>query len=387
MPSWRIDLLATAPPQETSSGLSRVVWDLSAHLVARGHSVRVLYPAPPGSATAMWRGVAAVPIDDRPAGRRPFARDIALGRAASRQIDPSADLVVGNDEKAGALVLPGPGPRRPAFAMIVHDVGLHTFDTLRPLAPPGGLRQKIGDWLDRRALQRLERSAFGSARRIVIGSELNRDLLKRHYGIVGDRIVLIPFGVPDPHPPVGREAARRALKVPLDVPVVSFLGRTPDRQGLPIALDAFRRVRVLFPGARFLVAGSGAASEPGVMALGVVDEVVKNRLLEASDVFLFPARYEGFGLAPREAMQRSVATIVSSHVPLDGIDPKAAVRIVASDDPGDYASVLAELFSDPAMRRAIGAAGRVYAERFSFATMAERFEESMRPLLDGRASH
>lgn len=380
--AWRIEFLATAAPEETSSGLSREVWELGAALAALGHRVRVLFPAEPGVAPVPVRGVEAVPVPFTGAGRRPFARDIAIGRNATSLLDRDADVIVGNDEKAGAL---GPFPAgrggRPAFVMFVHDVALHTFDTLRPLEPDGGVRQRFGNWLDRRALQRLEGTALRRARLVLAASVLNRDLLARYYRLPPARIGLLPFGVPDPLDVGSREDARRKLKLPLDVPVVAFVGRTPERQGLPMALDAFRRIRVLFPGARFLVVGSSPPSEPGVASLGVVDEPTKARVLRAADVFIFPTRYEGFGLAPREAMRYGVPALVSAHVPLDGIDAKSAVRIVPTDDAGAYASELAELLADPALRRSIGEAGRRYADAASYDRMAERFEAMIAPLL------
>jgi phosphatidyl-myo-inositol alpha-mannosyltransferase len=382
MPRWRIEFLASVPPEEVSSGLGRVVWELAASLAALGHRVRVLYPAGEGPPAPPYKGVEGVPVPVGKATRRPFGRDIAIGRAATALFDPDADLVVGNDEKAGAIgALPGRGVHRPVFALFVHDVALHAFDTLRPLEPARGLRQRVGNWLDRRTLRTLEAAALDRSRVILVGSDVNEELLRRHYQVVADRIRRLPIGVPGPLEVGTKSEVRLALKIPPDVPVVAFVGRTPERQGLPTALDAFRRVRVFFPGARFIVVGSKPKSEPGLLALGIVDEATKARALRASDVFLFPARYEGFGLAPREAMGYGLAAVVSAHVPLDGIDREEAIRVVATDDPADYASELAELLADPALRRSIGEAALACAEDFSFDRMAERFEKIFAPYL------
>lgn len=380
MVGWRVEFLATAAPDSTS-GLSRGVWALSAALVERGHAVRVLFPSEDLAPIPPFRGVVGVPVPSAITSRRPFARDITIGRNASDLLDPQADVVIGNDEKAGALWWRTRPGGRPVFGMMLHDVSLHTFDTLRPLEPDRGMRQKVGNWIDRRTLKRLEGTALGKARLIVVATDLNRQLLERYYRVRDARVRTIPHGVADPVDVGSRSEARRALKVPDDVPVASFVGGNPERQGLPIALEAFRRVRLFFPGARLLVVGCPAPSDPGVMALGVVDEPTKARALRASDVFVFPARYEGFGLAPREAMRYGLATIASSHVPLEGLDPKREARIVASDDPADYASELAELFADPALRRSLGEAGKAYADQFSYAKMAERFEGALAPLL------
>lgn len=379
MAGWRVDLLATAAPDDPTSGLSRCVWELSRALAERGHSLRVLYPSDGRAEVPGPSHVEAVSVPVLGVSRRPFGRDIAIARAAASLVRPDADIVVGNDEKAGALELDGRGRRRPVFGMMFHDVALHTFDTLRPMAADRGVRQRVGDWVDRRALERLERSALTRADVVMVGTAKNRDLLGTYYHVPQDRVALLPHGVPAPLDVGTKTDARISLKVPTDVPVVAFVGRTPERQGLDIALEAFRRIRVFFPGARFLVAGSTPKSEPGVAALGVVDEETKARVYRAADVFVFPARYEGFGLAPREAMRYGLATVVSRHVPLEGAVAGTDVRVAADDDPGSYSSELAELLADPATGRELGLRGKAYADGFSYERMAERFETLFTP--------
>lgn len=383
MSAWSVDLLATAPPEELRSGLSRTVWSLASELVKRGHRTRVLYPSEPFATAPPLEGVERVPVPVVGVRKEPYGRERAIARAASDLLDPSTDLIVANDEKGGALTLPrGRRPGRPVFGMFVHDVQQHHLLTMRAATQPNpSVRQRLGTWLDRRTIRRLESTAFARSAAIVVASEPNRDLLQKYYPVPPTKLHVVPHGVPALLEVGSREACREALRVPLDVPVVTFLGRTPDRQGLPLALEAFRRVRVFFPGARFLVAGSTVPSEPGVTSLGVVDEATKSRLLHAADLFLFPARYEGFGLAPREAMRAGVATVVSRHVPMDGAVAGESYRLVREDDGGAYASELAELLADPALRRRIGEAGKAYAEQFSAERMAARFEAVFDPFL------
>jgi glycosyltransferase involved in cell wall biosynthesis len=382
---WRIEFFATGPASETSSGLSRAVWELAAALAARGHRPRVLYATETPASEPPYRGVPGVAVPLLKVSRRPFGRDIEAGRRVSENLDPQADIVVGNDEKAGVLQLPASKRAgRPVRVQMVHDVALHTFDTLRPLEPRRGVRQSLGNWLDRRTLRNLEGQALRRAEFLLAGSELNRSLLEKYYGVPASRVRLTPIGVADPLEVGTREEARAALHLPPDVPAVLFVGRTPERQGLPAALESFRRMRPLFAGVRLIVVGSTVPSEPGVLSLGLVDETTKALAFRAADVFLFPSRYEGFGLAPREAMRYGLATIVSAHVPLEGVESPRQVRIVRSDDAGEYASELAELLADSGMRRAMGEAGRLWADQFSYSKMAERFEEMLEPRLGAR---
>jgi glycosyltransferase involved in cell wall biosynthesis len=382
MGGWAIDFVATAPPEETRSGLSRVVWSLAVALAEAGHRPRVLYPSEPFRAQPPYHGVECVPVPVLKVRREPFGRERAIARAASGLLDPRADLIIANDEKGGAIEVPTSRGHHPVFGMIVHDVQQHHLRTMQA-APgrPTGIRQRIGNWLDRRTIDRLEKTALARASAILVASEANRALLHELYEIPAAKIHCVPLPVP-PLPAVGdRNQCRGDLHIPLDVPVIAFVGRTPERQGLPLALEAFHRIRTLFMGARLVVVGSTGTSEPGVMYLGVVDDETKARALASADLFLAPARYEGFGLAPREAMRAGVATIVSAEVPVDGAEVPADVRVVREPDAGAYASELAELLADPTARRKLADRGRAYAERFTPARSAQAFELVFAPLI------
>jgi len=161
------------------------------------------------------------------------------------------------------------------------------------------------------------------------------------------------------------------------VPVAAFVGHRPEGQGLAIALEAFRRSRVFFPGARFIVIGSSPKQDPGVLPLGVCDDATKARALSAADLFLFPSLEAGPAYAVPEAMRYGIPALVSSRVVLEGADPKKQYRAVATDDPGDYAAEFSELFADPALRRRIGEAGRKYADQFSGEKSAEAVEQAL----------
>jgi glycosyltransferase involved in cell wall biosynthesis len=382
MAGWAIDFVATAPPEDSRSGLSRVVWDLSSALAARGHAPRVLYPSEPFHLRPPYRGVECVPVPVVKVKREPYGRERAIARAASALLDPASELIVANDEKGGVLDLPrGRHGRRPLFAMFVHDVQQHHLRTMQALpGRPAGLRGRLGAWLDRRTIERLERTALERAVAILVSSRENERLLRELYAIPPNRIHPITLPVPMVVPVGTREQCRQDLRIPPDVPVVAFIGQNPERQGLPLALESFRRVRALFAGVRLLVVGSVGKSEPGVMYLGVVDEETKARALRAADVFLCPARYEGFGLAPREAMRAGLATIVSAHVPFEDAEGEV-VRVVAEDSAPAFASELAALLADPEGRRALGERGRLYAERFTPERSAEGFERIFAPLL------
>jgi hypothetical protein len=379
MPAWRIELLATDPIGAAAPDGRRTLWELGGALAQRGHSVRVLHTSGEPPARAAASGVVAVHVPGPPARPSPVDREIALGRNVADLIEPSADLVVGRDEVVGALGWTERGRRHPAVALLLDD------EAVRAFAPPGGrergIRARIGDWLDRRPVRKLQATALSRARVVLVTSELHRTLLESGRTPSGPRVGVLPAGVPAPIDVGSREAARAALQVPLDVHVAAFLAGSADVDGRAVALEAFERVRPIFPGARLLMAGKGARSEPGVMPFDPADEEARARVLRASDVALFPYGPGTSGLAPREAMRYGIATVTSRRIPLDGADPERATRRVPADDSGEYASALAELFAEPDRRRAIAAAGRAYADTLTFEKMAEAFEGELRSVL------
>jgi glycosyltransferase involved in cell wall biosynthesis len=384
MASSKIEIVAAPPVDPTSGSFRRTVWGLADALAERGHRVRVLYPAPPTSGPAAGNGAAvpvAVPVVAR--ARRPTGRVLDVARELSASLESDADLVIATDAKAGALSPPHAHGRHRApasFSLLLPEEGLPpSSDADDGSGRAGGFRGRIGEWIDRRARTRLETAALKRARLVWTISSEGRDRIAERHRLPADRIRVLPPAAPEPSAGDTRDEARRALRLPLDVPVVLFVGHSPDAQGLPLAIESFRRVRVFFPGARFAVLGCTAPSEPGVVSFGVVDEATKARAFAAGDVFLYPARESTLPLAALEAMRYGVAAIVGPKVRFPPPGPGAGARVVASDVPGDYASDLAEMLADPALRRRIATAGRRYAEEFTFARMAEAFEREALP--------
>lgn len=375
MSPWRIDILAGPPPEPTSPGRARGIWELAAGLAGRQHRVRVLYPTATPTPPPPYHGVAGVPVPVVTSKRRPVPQAVEVARAAADCLEPDTEVLLGVDDGAVALRPPSRG-RGPALALYLSSV---PTDGLGPGSNGGatGFLDRLGGWMDHRTLRRLETEALGRAAAVWASSSATRDRLAQLHHLPAGRVRLLLPTLPDPDLSAPRAAARLALRIPQDVPVAAFIGHRPETQGLAIALDAFRRSRVFFPGARFLVVGSSPKTDPGVIPLGVCDEATKAQALSAADLFLFPTQEAGPAYAVTEAMRYGVPALISERVQLEGAEPKKQYRAVASDDPADYAAEFAELFADPALRRRIGDAGRAYADQFSGARNAEAVEQGL----------
>ena len=382
MPGWRIEVVALAPPTTIAPGTAPIAWALPQALADLGHEVRVLYPTVSEGPAPSLRRAHAVPLGSAANGRREVPRTADFGRRVAAEIDRSAQLWLGFDPAAGAI--PAARGRGPARAYVAETIALDSLVRPGVAGARSGLRERVGGWLDRRTLRGLEETAVRRADAVFATRRGTGERLAELYEVPSRAIHEIPPGVPAPLDVGTKAQVRLGLHVPPDVPVAAFVGRDPAAEGLETALAAFRKVRVLFAGARFLVAGASLPPEPGVLCVGANDADARARVLRAADVLLFPAGPSGTPQAPWDALGYGIAMIVSARVPRDGLDDPRAIRTAASDDVGDYASELAELLADPALRRTLGEAAKACAASLTFDRMAERVEKVLRPIVGDR---
>jgi phosphatidylinositol alpha-mannosyltransferase len=168
---------------------------------------------------------------------------------------------------------------------------------------------------------------------------------------------------------------------PTEVPTVLFVGRIEKRKGLEVLLEAFSG---LAGDLRLQIAGDGPeagplrrhfADEPRLEWLGQVtgDELVRH--IAAAEVLVAPALGgESFGVVLLEAMAAGTA-VVASDIPGYRLAGDAAV---AWCPPGDAVALrheLTVLLGDPAARAQLAAAGRLVADRHSFADLAAAYRQ------------
>lgn len=262
----------------------------------------------------------------------------------------------------------------PQAVVTVHD--------LIPLALPAyraGHGQALYVWLVRAGLRR--------ARRLIADSEWTRSDLGRLAGVPRERVQVAPLGVDRrfyPGGPAARAEARQRLGLPDRFGL--FLSTRDLRKNLGVVLAAWPAVwracglplvvagRAPREGSRVYVdwfANLDSSAEAWLRVVGPVDERDKPDLYRAADVFVFPSRYEGFGLDPLEAMASGVPVAAADATSLPEVVGGAG-RLLPPDDPAAWAEAITAIAGSPGLAADLRERGLERAASFTWARTAER---------------
>jgi glycosyltransferase involved in cell wall biosynthesis len=216
------------------------------------------------------------------------------------------------------------------------------------------------------------RAVRRAARVLTVSETTRRDIIER-YRVPAERVVVTHNGVDGRFRPEGPRVDRG--------PFLLFVGALHPRKGLVTALEAMAQLPDAPP---LLVVGPakhGAAEvkaavdrlglDGRVELVGHVDDDDLARLYRSAEAFVFPSRFEGFGLPVVEAMASGTPVVTTTAGSLPEVAGDAAVLV----PPGDAAALatgIEQTLSEAAARRVAGLAN---AQRFRWDVLAARTAE------------
>ncbi len=222
-----------------------------------------------------------------------------------------------------------------------------------------------------------ERQEHALADRIVVGGSFARDSLVAE-GADAAKIRLNPYGV---------DWARFAAAAAATGPAPGggrplrflFVGSLIGRKGLPVLIDAWRRLQPC--DAELWLAGACGVHErplipelPGLRQLGRVPHADVPRLYGQADVFVLPSLLEGFSLVMLEALASGLPIIVTPNT--GGADLLASDelgRLIEPGSVGALAEALHHYLEHPPRREDVAAAAATLRARFSWAAYGDRW--------------
>ncbi|CAG9193774.1 glycosyltransferase family 1 protein [Paraburkholderia caribensis] len=129
------------------------------------------------------------------------------------------------------------------------------------------------------------------------------------------------------------------------------------------------------------VYGVGKDALPAfVKHLGYVSDGELAALYRRAACFVYPSRYEGFGLPPVEALALG-CPVIASRLPAVQEACGDAVLYTSPDDPAELARLLERITADAALRASLRERGRTRTEELTWRATAARLIEEISPWL------
>lgn len=234
---------------------------------------------------------------------------------------------------------------------------------------------------------RLYAWAKSREQRWVAVSGQNRSSLSTIFQIDENNLDLVYNGADNQAPTSDRAHLRSnlfsTLAWPTDTIALLSVGRLDRQKGFDLVIQAAPHVIRSFPSVRFLIAGEGTERERlealirqhnlvnHVRLLGHRKDVPD--LLAASDLFVFPSRFEGHPFSLLEAMAAGLPVVASSAsgIPEIVTDRKNGV-LFQSEDACDLLENLRWAIDHHAQRMSFAATGQITASRFNKQQMLDK---------------
>ncbi len=222
-----------------------------------------------------------------------------------------------------------------------------------------------------KAFQKLERSLYLRADRIMCSAAHVEQTLVRTYGCDPTRVATILIGANiqavDSSNDLPRYAAGRIL----------FVGIDWERKGGPTLLAAFEKLAPKFPHASLTIVGcSPAVSHPRVQVTGLIPRAAVADHFVNSSIFCLPSVVEPSAVASVEAMAFKLPVVATTVGGFPGmVNGGETGLLVPPSDPDALAGALSELLANPQRARNLGQAGyRRGQELFTWDAVGTRMQ-------------
>ena len=260
-------------------------------------------------------------------------------------------------------VLWGPHGTLPLAARIPSVVTVHDFTSI---TMPG--RHRLRTIL---SFNLFIGASLEKAARVACVSRAVAEEAMRGFGVAAAKIELVPNGVSEFFTPSGDEGD-----------YILYAGTLEPRKGLDVLFAVWWSLPA--PRPRLVLCGDAGwrtRMPEGIEVTGYVTRERLRELYRGARVFVYPSRYEGFGIPPLEALACG-APVVATRT---GAIPEFAKDVALLVDPGDREALRAALvrvLADDALRRDLRARGPERARAWTWErgarTMSQLIEETFR---------
>jgi glycosyltransferase involved in cell wall biosynthesis len=254
----------------------------------------------------------------------------------------------------------------------------------------------------------LRRYRFGRglrrAARVIAVSEATKRDVEAQMGVPAHCITRV-YNAPDPgffaraSGPGSQETQLILERYQIDYPYLLYAGNIRRNKNIPRLVEAFAVVRgqlcnhPLYKDLRLVIIGDTISQYPAVRQsviksrvenavrfLGFVPFETLRCFYESAACFVFPSRYEGFGLPPLEAMACGTPVVTSNVSSLPEVVGDAAI-LVNPENVFDIARGIGEVLLDEELRARLIRRGREQAGCFSWNWTARQVLEVYKDII------
>jgi glycosyltransferase involved in cell wall biosynthesis len=283
-----------------------------------------------------------------------------------------------------ALAFAGPLATTCPFVVTIYDLSFLRYpEAFRP-------------W-NRCYLSRFTAISARRARRIIAISESTKRDVVDLLGVPADRVDVVYCGTDESFrllPAAAVDHFRRERALPERF--ILFLGTLEPRKNVQALVRAYGRWHAADPSIPKLVVGGGKGWYydqifTAVEALGLAGEVIFPGYIgqeelplwyNAADLFVYPSRFEGFGLPVLEAMACGTPVVTSNVSSLPEVAGDAAL-LVPPDDEAQLIEAMRRALGDMALRQEMRAKGQAHAATFTWERTARQTAAAYERALGG----
>jgi len=252
-------------------------------------------------------------------------------------------------------------------------------------ANKSNLRFKFARYLEFQSIKR----ALGL---IAISEATKRDLIEI-LGVRGDDVVVTPLAVSDEFSALSRTegnwreqqfALRWALGIPIENPLLLYVGGIDPRKNVGFLLEVFAEVLreattekkpILllagnlkrddqYPKFQQTIKRLGVADS--VHELGFVSDEQLPLLYQAADLFVFPSLYEGFGFPVLESMACGTPVIAGDNSSIPEVAGRNSALLLPDMEQTAWVRAILEVLTSPERQISLSNAGIEQAKLFSW---------------------
>jgi glycosyltransferase involved in cell wall biosynthesis len=249
-----------------------------------------------------------------------------------------------------------------------------------------------GEGMDR-ILEQWTRKSFAAADKIItVSNSTAKDCIKE--GALPEKVETIYQGFESSYDHLKltieeKEAVVQEMQLPEKC--ILFLGSLQPRKNLAFLVKAFAMIADKTTHSLILAGGHGSSYEKlcllvaelglqkRIIFTGYINDKERAALYQHSELFVYPSKYEGFGLVLLEAMSFGLPVITTDVSSL----PEAvgdAGTLVSVDDKDELAAKLSELLNEEMLRDKFIQAGFKHCQSFSWQCSAKKTLEIYREL-------